>query len=43
MHTIKTYGKAKLYLYLFLGLAVDGDDLSASHLTCLTPMRVGGP
>jgi hypothetical protein len=43
MHTIKIHGKAKLYLHLFLGLAVDGSDLSASHLACFTPMRLGGP
>jgi len=43
MHTLKTHGKAKLHLHLFLGLAVDGGDLSASHLAHFTPMRLGGP
>jgi hypothetical protein len=41
MHTVKTHGKAKLYLHLFLGLAVDGGDLSASHLACLTSHEAG--
>jgi hypothetical protein len=43
MHTIETHGKAKLYLHLLLGLAVDGDDFSASHLACFIPMNLGGP
>ena len=43
MHPIKTHKEAKLHLHLFLGLAVDGGDFSASHLAFFTPMRLGGP